>query len=67
MIFLNRRRSPNRIKNPSKYWYIEKYVYGELKETIEVPLGTSIKFEGIDSGYSDDTFYGWSVNSIIDF
>ena len=63
MIFLNRRRNLNGIKNPSKYWYVEKYVYGELKETVEVPLGTSIKFEGIDSGYSDDTFYGWSVNS----
>ena len=62
MIFLNRRRSPNRIKNPSKYWYVEKYVYGELKETVEVPLGTSTTFSAIDSGYDDDTFYGWSVS-----
>ena len=63
MIFLNRRRSPNKIKNPSKYWYIEKYVYGVLKETVEIPLGTSTTFSSISSGNSSDTFYGWSISS----
>lgn len=66
MIFLNRRRTPLKqeaTKDPSKYWYIEKYVYGELKETVEVPLGTGAKFTAIESGYDDDTFYGWSKTS----
>ena len=63
MIFLNRRRSPNKIKNPSKFWYVEKYVYGVLKETVEIPLGTSTTFSAINSGNSSDTFYGWSVSS----
>lgn len=66
MIFLNRRRTPLKqetIKDPSKYWYIEKYVYGELRETVEVSLGTGIKFTAIESGYDDDTFYGWSKTS----
>lgn len=50
-------------KDPSKYWYIEKYVYGVLKETLEIPLGTSTVFSAIDSGNSNDTFYGWSISS----
>ena len=66
MIFLNRRRTPLKqeaAKDPSKYWYVEKYVYGELKETVEVPLGTGTKFTAIESGYDDDMFYGWSKTS----
>lgn len=66
MVFLNRKRTPLKqetTKDPSKYWYVEKYVYGELMETVEVPLGTGIKFTGIESGYDDDTFYGWSKTS----
>lgn len=51
------------IKDPSKYWYIEKYVYGKLVETVEVPLNTGIAFGSIDSGVEGDTFYGWSINS----
>lgn len=66
MIFVNRRRiiqNSGIVKDPTKYWYIEKYVYGKLKETVEVPLGTGTTFGSIDSGYSDDTFSGWSINS----
>ena len=66
MIFVNRKRivqDSGIVKEPTKYWYIEKYVYGKLKETVEVPLGTGTTFGTMDSGYSDDTFYGWSVNS----
>ena len=69
MIFLNRRRTiienggSEAVKDPSKYWYVEKYVYSELKETLEIPLKTSIKFEGVESGYSDDTFCGWSISN----
>ena len=65
MVFLNRKRAPlqKTTKDPSKYWYVEKYVYGVLKETVEIPLGTGIKFTGIESGYEDDTFYGWSKAS----
>ena len=65
MIFINRRRMLNNkiIKDPSKYWYIEKYVYGKLVETVEVALGTGTTFGSIDSGFWDDTFYGWSINS----
>ena len=66
MIFVNRRRIKQNsgiVKDPTKYWYIEKYVYGKLKETVEVPLGTGTTFGSIDSGYSDDTFYGWSISS----
>lgn len=68
MIFLNRRRTPLKqeaTKDPSKYWYVEKYVYGELKETVEVPLGTGAKFTAIESDYDDDTFYNWSIDSTI--
>ena len=66
MIFVNRRRiiqNSGIVKDPTKYWYIEKYVYGKLKETVEVPLGTGTTFGSIDSGYSDDTFFGWSISS----
>lgn len=66
MIFVNRRRiiqNSGVVKDPTKYWYIEKYVYGKLKETVEVPLGTGTTFRTMDSGYSDDTFYGWSIDS----
>ena len=64
MIFVNRKRIfSGIIKDPTKYWYIEKYVYGVLKETVEVPLRTSTTFSAIDSGNSSDTFYGWSVSS----
>ena len=63
MIFINRKRIKNNQKDVSKYWYVEKYVYGILKETVEIPLGTGIAFESIDSGYDDDTFYGWSLAS----
>ena len=66
MIFLNRKRTPLKQKtekDPSKYWYVEKYVYGVLKETVEIPLGTGTKFTAIESGYEDDTFYGWSKAS----
>lgn len=66
MIFVNRKRTIQNseiIKDPTKYWYIEKYVYGKLKETVEVPLGTGTTFGTMDSGYSDDTFYGWSISS----
>lgn len=66
MIFVNRRRIKQNsgiVKDPTKYWYIEKYVYGVLKETLEIPLGTGTTFSSIASGYSDDTFYGWSVSS----
>ena len=66
MIFVNRRRiiqNSGVVKDPTKYWYIEKYVYGVLKETVEVPLGTGTTFGTMDSGYSDDTFYGWSIDS----
>ena len=65
MIFVNRYRiiqNSEVIKDPTKYWYVEKYVYGMLKETIEVPLGEGIQFTAIDSGYDDDTFYGWSID-----
>lgn len=66
MIFLNRKRTSlqqETEKDPSKYWYVEKYVYGVLKETVEIPLGTGTKFTAIESGYEDDTFYGWSIGS----
>lgn len=66
MIFLNRRRTPLKqktTKDPSKYWYVEKYVYGVLKETVEVALGEGIKFTGVESGYIDDEFAGWSKTS----
>lgn len=63
MIFINRKRIKNNQKDVSKYWYVEKYVYGILKETVEIPLGTGIAFESIDSGYNDDKFYGWSLAS----
>ena len=65
MIFINRRRMLNNkiIKDPSKYWYVEKYVYGVLKETVEVALGSGTTFGSIDSGVEGDTFYGWSINS----
>ena len=66
MIFVNRHRiiqNSGVIKDPTKYWYIEKYVYGVLKETVEVPLRTSTTFSAIDSGYVDDIFYGWSISS----
>ena len=66
MIFVNRRRiiqNSGIVKDPTKYWYIEKYVYGKLKETVEVPLGTDTTFGIMDSGYSDDTFSGWSIKS----
>ena len=66
MIFVNRRRiiqNSGIVKDPTKYWYIEKYVYGVLKETVEIALGSGTTFGSIDSGYSDDTFYGWSVSS----
>lgn len=66
MIFLNRKRTSlqqETEKDPSKYWYVEKYVYGVLKETVEIPLGTGTKFTAIESGYEDDTFYGWSKAS----
>ena len=63
MIFLNRRRTPltkEIVKDPSKYWYVEKYVYGGLKETVEVALGEGITFTEVDSGYADDLFNGWN-------
>lgn len=68
MIFLNRKRTITDtekpiVKDPSKYWYIEKYVYGELIETIEVALDSGTKFTALDSGYVDDYFYGWSRSS----
>ena len=66
MIFINRHRiiqNSGVIKDPTKYWYIEKYVYGVLKETVEVPLGTGTKFTGVESGYIDDEFAGWSKTS----
>ena len=66
MIFVNRRRiiqNSGVVKDPTKYWYVEKYVYGVLQETLEIPLGTGTTFGSIDSGYSDDTFYGWSKSS----
>ena len=63
MIFINRKRIKNNQKDVSKYWYVEKYVYGILKETVEIPLGTGIIFESIGSGYDDDKFYGWSLTS----
>ena len=66
MIFVNRRRiiqNSGVVKDPTKYWYIEKYVYGVLKETVEIALGSGTTFGSIDSGYSDDTFYGWSISS----
>lgn len=67
MIFVNRHRiiqqNSGVIKDPTKYWYVEKYVYGVLKETVEVPLGTNTTFTALSSGYNDDIFYGWSINS----
>lgn len=65
MIFINHKRiiQNSGVKDPTNYWYIEKYVYGVLKETVEVPLGTGTTFSAIDSGYDDDTFYGWSISS----
>ena len=66
MIFVNRRRIKQNsgiVKDPTKYWYIEKYVYGVLKETVEIALGTGTTFGTMDSGYSDDTFHGWSISS----
>lgn len=63
MIFINRKRINNAGKDTSKFWYVEKYVYGVLKETVEIPLGTSTTFSAINSGNSSDTFYGWSVSS----
>ena len=35
----------------------------ELKETLEIPLGTSTTFSSISSGNSSDTFCGWSISS----
>ena len=64
MIFVNRRRiiqNSGVVKDPTKYWYIEKYVYGKLKETVEVPLGTGTTFGTMNSGYSDDTFYAFTT------
>lgn len=58
----NRKRYLGVKKDPTKYWYVEKYVYGKLKETIEIPLKTSTKFTALNSGYDDDTFYGWSIS-----
>lgn len=66
MIFVNRHRiiqNSGVIKDPTKYWYIEKYVYGVLRETVEVPLRTSTTFSALSSGYDDDEFYGWSISS----
>lgn len=67
MIFIDHKRiikNENSVaKDPSKYWYIEKYVYGKLRETVEVALGSGTTFGSISSGYSDDTFYGWSIDS----
>ena len=63
MIFINRKRINNAGKDTSKFWYVEKYVYGVLKETVEIPLGTSTTFSAINSDNSSDTFYGWSVSS----
>ena len=66
MIFMNRRRIKQNsgiVKDPTKYWYIEKYVYGKLKETAEIPLGTKYTFGSLESGYEDDTFYGWTRDS----
>lgn len=63
MIFINRKRINNAGKDTSKFWYVEKYVYGVLKETVEIPLGTSTTFSSISSGNSSDTFYGWSISS----
>lgn len=40
------------------------YVYGTLTETLNVPKGSSINLPSkVDSGYSDDTFYGYSTTS----
>ena len=66
MIFVNRRRIKQNsgvVKDPSTYWYVEKYVYGVLKETVEVKLGSGTTFGTMDSGFDDDEFYGWSVDS----
>lgn len=63
MIFINRKRINNAGKDTSKFWYVEKYVYGVLKETVEIPLGTSTTFSSISSSNSSDTFYGWSISS----
>lgn len=63
MIFINRKRINNARKDTSKFWYVEKYVYGVLKETVEIPLGTSTTFSSISSDNSSDTFYGWSISS----
>lgn len=66
MIFVNRRRIKQNsgvVKDPTKYWYIEKYVYGVLKETVEIALGSGTTFGSMSSGYADDTFYGWSISS----
>ena len=66
MIFINRKRfiqNKEDTKDPKKYWYVEKHVYGMLKETVEIPLNTNTKFTAIESGYEDDEFYGWSINN----
>lgn len=65
MILVNRKRINKFEKDTDNYWYVEKYVYGVLKEVLEIPLGTSTTFTSIASGYSDDTFYGWSVGSTV--
>lgn len=50
-------------KDPTKYWYVEKYVHGNLVETIEVELGTGTAFGKTSSRQNPtDTFYGWSLN-----
>lgn len=61
MIFINRKRITKTKKDPANYWYVEKYVYGVLKETVKTPLKNSIQFTAIDSGYDDDFFAGWSI------
>lgn len=50
-------------KDPSKYWYIEKYVYGKLVETVRVNLGSGTTFGSVDSGVTGDTFFAWSIDS----
>ena len=57
MIFINRKRIKNNQKDISKYWYVEKYVYGILKETVEIPLGTGIIFVSFCFVYYDYMFY----------
>ena len=54
----------NITRDITKYWYIEKYVYGKLIEVKQVSLDTTsgVRITAATSGDASDTFEGWSVD-----